>query len=252
MPSITIDKRFRGPPNSGNGGYVCGLLANHIGASAEITLRAPPPLEQRLDIVERDGGALELRGGETILATGRAARIEVSELPAASYSEAEDAVRRTPFDENSHTFPTCFVCGPARAPGDGLRIFAGPLSTRPDQKIRAFAATWVPEAKLASDDGRVAAEFVWAALDCPTGFASLGALHLEPNRDQTILLGRMSARIDARPKPNDPCVVVAWPTGREGRKLFASSALLQTDGEVLAVAQATWLLIDRHVQTGQK
>jgi hypothetical protein len=45
---------------------------------------------------------------------------------------------------------------------------------------------------------------------------------------------------------------VAWPTGREGRKLFASSALLGTNGSVLAVAQATWLLIDRHVQPGQK
>ena len=40
MPSITIDKRFRGPPNSGNGGYVCGLIADHIDGSAEITLRA--------------------------------------------------------------------------------------------------------------------------------------------------------------------------------------------------------------------
>ena len=47
MTSITIDKRYCGPPNSGNGGYVCGLLANHIGASAEITLRVPPPLGQR-------------------------------------------------------------------------------------------------------------------------------------------------------------------------------------------------------------
>jgi hypothetical protein len=248
MPSITIDKRFCGPPNSGNGGYVCGMLANHIGASAEITLRAPPPLEQRLDIVERDGGALELRGAETILATGRPARIEISQIPTTSYSEAEAAVRRTPFDENNHTFPTCFVCGPARAPGDGLRIFAGPLSTRTDQKAGAFAASWVPDANLAGDDGCVAAEFVWAALDCPTGYASLDALH--PG-DQTILLGRMSARIDARPKPGDRCAVVAWPTGREGRKLFASSALLRADGGVLAVAQATWLVIEQQVQSGQ-
>ena len=52
MPSITIDKRFRGPPNSGNGGYVCGLLAGHIdGRSAEIALRAPPPLARPLIIV---------------------------------------------------------------------------------------------------------------------------------------------------------------------------------------------------------
>ena len=249
MPSITIDKRFCGPPNSGNGGYVCGLLANHIGASAEITLRAPPPLGQRLDIVAGADGALDLREADTILATGRPARTEISEIPAVSYSEAEDAVRRTPFDENNHKFPTCFVCGPARAPGDGLRIFAGPLSACADQKIEAFAASWVPDANLAGDDGCVAAEFVWAALDCPTGYA--GAHHLALSGAETMLLGRMSARIDERPKPGDRCVVVAWPTGRDGRKLFASSALLRTDGEVLAVAQATWLLVGRRVQPGQ-
>jgi hypothetical protein len=60
----------------------------------------------------------------------------------------------------------------------------------------------------------------------------------------------MSARLDRRPYPGDRCVIVAWPTGRDGRKLFASSALLSSDGKVLAVAQATWLLVDRQVQLG--
>jgi hypothetical protein len=250
MPSITIDKRFCGPANSGNGGYVCGLLANHIGTSAEITLRVPPPLGQELDIVARADGALDLRKGEAVLATGRSACVEISGIPTASYLEAEDAVRRTPFDENNHKFPTCFVCGPARAAGDGLRIFAGPLSTRADQKNGAFAASWVPDGNLAGNDGSLAAEFVWAALDCPTGYAVTQNLAL--NAAEIILLGRMSARIDQRPKPGDRCIVVAWPTGRDGRKLFAGSALLRTDGEVLAVAQATWLLVDRHGQPGKR
>jgi PAS domain-containing protein len=85
MPSITIGKRFRGPPNSGNGGYVCGLLAGHIdGRSAEITLRAPPPLARPLNIVPGAHGAMDLRDGDRILATGRSAQIEVSEIPTAS------------------------------------------------------------------------------------------------------------------------------------------------------------------------
>jgi len=45
-------------------------------------------------------------------------------------------------------------------------------------------------------------------------------------------------------------VVVAWPTGREGRKLFAESALLDAEQGVLATARATWLLVDRQVQLG--
>src|SRR5438552_14612416 len=44
MRSVVIERRFCGPPNSANGGYVCGLLAAHIDGNAEITLLAPPPL----------------------------------------------------------------------------------------------------------------------------------------------------------------------------------------------------------------
>jgi hypothetical protein len=51
MKSVVIEKRFCGPPKSANGGYICGLLAAHIDGHAEITLLAPPPLDQRLDIV---------------------------------------------------------------------------------------------------------------------------------------------------------------------------------------------------------
>jgi hypothetical protein len=68
---------------------------------------------------------------------------------------------------------------------------------------------------------------------------------------EPVLLGRMAAQIKQRPKPGDRCIVVAWPTGRDGRKLFANSALLGTDGATLAVAQATWLIVDRQVQLGQ-
>jgi hypothetical protein len=52
METMTIPRRFRGPPNSGNGGYVCGMLARHIAGAAEVTLRAPPPLETELSVVE--------------------------------------------------------------------------------------------------------------------------------------------------------------------------------------------------------
>jgi hypothetical protein len=144
----------------------------------------------------------------------------------------------------------CFVCGPTRAHGDGLRIFAGPLSAHPDDAT--FAASWVPYSNLAGGDGRVSHEFVWAALDCPTGHAGLRARHFGMSGAETILLGRMSARINDRPHPGDQCVIVAWPTGRDSRKLFANSALLTSDGELLAIAQATWLLVDRQVQLGKK
>jgi hypothetical protein len=67
---------------------------------------------------------------------------------------------------------------------------------------------------------------------------------------EAILLGRMSARIENRPHPGDRCVIVSWPTGRDGRKLFANSALLGSQGNLLAIAQTTWIVVDRRVQLG--
>jgi hypothetical protein len=249
MTSIVIEERFCGPPKSANGGYVCGLLAAYINGGAEITLLAPPPLGQRLEVVAREHG-VELRAEGTTLATGRSARVGVSEIPIVDLSEAEDAIRRSRHDQSQHPLPMCFVCGPARADGDGLRIIPGPLP-RADHKTGTVAAPWVPYANLANEDGAVAGEFIWAALDCPTGYAAVGAQHLGMSGAETILLGRMSAHIERRPKPGDRCVIAAWPTGKDGRKLFANSALLSSDGKVLAVARATWLLVDRRVQLGE-
>lgn len=248
MKSVVIGKRFCGPPRSANGGYACGLLAAHIDGDAEITLLAPPPLGQRLEIVAGEHG-VELRKEETTLAMGRRVRIDVPEISIVSFRQAQDAVRRSPFDASRHPLPTCFVCGPARVDGDGLRIIPGPLPPRPDYMTGTFAAPWVPYSNLAGEDGAVASEFVWAALDCPTGFAGVGAQHLGMTGAETILLGRMSARIERRPCPGDQCIIVAWPTGRDGRKLFANSALLSSNGEFLAVAQTTWLLVNRQLQS---
>jgi hypothetical protein len=244
MTSIVIEKRFSGPPKSANGGYVCGKLADHIDGDAEVTLLAPPPLDQRLDVVVA-GRGVELRMEETTLATGRGTSVEVPEIPIVDLAEAQDAVRRSRHDASRHPLPTCFVCGPSRVAGDGLRINPGPLPSRPDWKTGTVAAPWVPYQNLASADGAVASAFIWAALDCPTGYAAVGAQHLGMTGAEMVLLGRMSAHIERRPGPGDRCVIVAWPTGRDGRKLYANSALLSADGKIMAVARATWLISHR-------
>jgi hypothetical protein len=96
MISVMIERRLCGPPKSANGGYVCGLLAAHIDGDAEVTLLAPPPLGQRLDLVAGEHG-LELREEERILAIGRSVRLDVPEPPIVSFSEAQDAVGRSPY-----------------------------------------------------------------------------------------------------------------------------------------------------------
>ena len=55
---ISIDARFNGPPDSGNGGYCSGVFASFVDTSGpdagvEVTLRRPPPLDTPLT-VERE------------------------------------------------------------------------------------------------------------------------------------------------------------------------------------------------------
>src|ERR1051326_5711614 len=151
MKCVAIEKRFCGPPKSANGGYACGLLAAYIEGNAEITLLAPPPLGEPLSIVAGEHG-VELRQQEKTLARGRAVGIDLPEIPIASFCEAHAAIRRSPYDERRHPLPTCFVCGPHRTEGDGLRIIPSPLPARPDDKSGTLAAPWVPTANLASED----------------------------------------------------------------------------------------------------
>ena len=49
-------------------------------------------------------------------------------------------------------------------------------------------------------------------------------------------------RIDELPDVGERCVVVGWPLGEEGRKLYAGTALYGEDGRPLARARATWIV----------
>ena len=97
----------------------------------------------------------------------------------------------------------------------------------------------------------VASEFLWSALDCPTGFAC-NCNPQSGSYDKTpLLLGRMAARIEARPRPGGPCIITAWPTGRDGRKRTADAALHDEAGRLLAVARTTWIAVEREVLLGR-
>lgn len=228
--SITLPRRFNGPPASGNGGYVCGRLARYLSGPAKVRLRTPPPLDRELK-VESNGDEARLFDGDRLVAEARRAALDLA-APAAPTFAAAEAASKSCTGFVRHPLPHCFVCGPKRAAGDGLRIFPG---RRADDTV--FAAPWVPHASLDDGSGQVAPEFLWAALDCPGAFA------LMPVEMRPILLGELGARLDGGVAIGERCVVAAWAIGSEGRKHFAGTALYNAAGAAVAVARATWVEI---------
>jgi hypothetical protein len=218
---ITLDRRYRGPLESANGGYACGRLASFVQAeTVEVTLRLPPPLDRSLDVQIEDGSAT-LRDGQAVVAEAREASLEIEPPAPVALGEAAAAAARH-VRVGNRVFRECFVCG-IRPEGDGLGIYAGAV----DGREPLHAAPWTPT--------ETAPELVWAAIDCPGAYA-VGA---EGRGD--IVLGRMAATVLRVPEVGEPCVVAAWPLGEDGRKLYAGTGLFTGGGELLALARQTWI-----------
>ncbi len=231
MTLVRVERRFRGPARSGNGGYVAGLAGTALaGVIADelvpqVTLRVPPPMEIDLELDVSPEGA-QLRNGEQLVAGA---------VPVPADFLADATIEPISFEEArkaeagyrglaKHPFPGCFVCGPENP--TGLQLKPGPLG---DGRT---ACTWTPAADLASDP-----VFLWAALDCPSGWA----IDLE---GRPSVLGQLTACIDAQPQPGEECVVLGQLLEMDGRKTLTASTLYDSDGRVLARARATWILVD--------
>lgn len=189
------------------------------------------PLERELEVQRRDGGGVALLDGEEVVAEARPAELDLDAPPPVDLADAEDASTRFPYLEG-HAFPSCFGCGPQREPGDGLRIFAGPVAGRDD----VYAAPWTPHPSPAGQAGAVDREFVWAALDC-----SGGCRVANPRSTPPVVLGRLTAGIERPVAAGEPHVVVAWPLASDGRKREAGTAVYTAGGELAALARALWI-----------
>jgi hypothetical protein len=142
------------------------------------------------------------------------------------------AARDASFLHGQSPYPGCFVCGPERPPGDGLRVIAGAVEGRDD----VIASPWEVDSSVPVSDGGVASEIVWAVLDCPGGCS----LMLMPEIG-VCMLGRMRAEIHEPLFTGRSYVAIGWPVRREGRKIEAGSAILTPEGEPVAVAEALWI-----------
>jgi acyl-coenzyme A thioesterase PaaI-like protein len=228
MPSLTVDRRFCGPPGYANGGYIAGLMAQHSVVRVRIRLERPIPLQVPLELRPVADGGLELSHLGGVLARAVPVDFEL-EVPAApSYLESLEASRHFA-GFTQHLYPACFVCGTERARGDGLRIFAGRVGAG-----ELVAAPWVADVALSDGDGKVRPEFISAALDCPGACAARAEI-------APMLLGEFTAHIDRRVHVDEPCVIVGWKIRASGRKYEVGTALFDEDGELCARARAIWI-----------
>jgi hypothetical protein len=245
VTTITIGRRFCGPPTSGHGGYSAGSFALALDPSHpwEVRLRRPVPLEAPLSVVSDpdqddhhdDGDEAELRDrAGDVVATARPTDVDVDPIEPVTHAEAAAAEASYLWFEHDHPFPTCFACGPDRAPGDGWRIFGG-ATTKADAV--ASRATCPPD--LVDDDGLVPPLQVWSALDCITA-APLALVIDEPGAP--FVLGSYAVDL-LDDVPAHGLVAMSWPLSLDGRK-FRSAGALYSGTTPVAVSTATWIQLN--------
>ena len=234
MSEVVVARQFCGPPNSGNGGYVSGLLAQSIPGAATAVLRAIIPLDTTLDLTG-DAAAATLSGeGGALIGEAKASAGETLPTPPAppTFEQAEAAGKRY-FAFSRRFHPICFTCGPERAEGDGARVFVGPIEGAPAGHV---AGIWSAAPGFCGPDGLARPEIVWAALDCPGSIA-----WVELKGSGGGLLGTMTAEILRRPAQDEPVIITAWPIEQDGRKQFAGVAMFSAAGELMARAHQVWI-----------
>lgn len=233
VKEIVVAGQFRGPPNSGNGGYVCGLLAHDMAGPVRAMLRAPIPLDTPLRLCAEGGQArLTSLAGDLIAEATAGDPADLPQPPPApDLARATAAAAR--FVGHDRPFhPICFTCATVLEEGFGLRVFVGQLEGADDGVV---AGPWTPHANFGDAEGLATMDTVWAALDCP------GSVAWVVNGGGAGLLGTMVCEVLRRPAVGEPCIVVAWPIEASGRKRVAGTALYAADGELLARSRQIWI-----------
>jgi hypothetical protein len=203
-------------------------LAAHLDGRASVSLRRPVPLDIELDVRMEGDAARAYVDDELVIEALSAPPLATWDAPPVSVEQAHAAAARFTSPAEG-TFDHCFVCGRTRH-DDGFGIFLGSV-----EGTDLVAAPWTPPAWSADADGVVLPEFVWSALDCPGYFAVFGI------EGELAYLARQQSELPRPIHAGVEYVAVGRPLGREGRKGFAATAILDPGGTVLA--QSEQLLI---------
>ena len=222
---MRIAARFAGAVSTAHSGVLAGRLAAYIGATAvEVTMHRPARLDVDLRI-DISSGTARLYDGTLPLAEAGPATLDLESVGLIGPGpESPPLADRAFAASHAHPHSVCFGCGADRVDGLGLRP-----GRRADGRV---AADWTPVTENPVQ--------VWAALHCLAAWATSAA--------SPVALDRMALTAPGRIIPDEPHVVVGW-IGRTpgtdpgaGSGVSTSSALLSSDGSVLAVAHSTWSL----------
>ena len=228
-----MSAQFRGPPNSGNGGYVCGRLAGRLAGPVRCVLRAPIAIDTPLHVVRSaDGARLLDLDGALIAEAGPGDAADLPSPPACPSLEAAEAAAARFVGLARPFHPVCFTCAEALDEGFGLRVFVGQVEGAAEGVV---AGPWTPHANFAGGDGLASVEALWAALDCP------GSVAWVVQGGGGGLLGTMTCEILRKPAVGETCIVMAWPIEASGRKRAAGTALFSAAGELMARSRQIWI-----------
>ena len=237
---ITISRRFEGPPNMAQGGYISGLMAQHLESdTVEVTMRNPTRMERPLILDTGTPDRVFLFDGETLLNEARPAELDLEIPEPITLKEAKRASLK---HITEMPYPNCFGCGSGRSEDDGLHLRSGPLEGR-----NIVAIDWTPRAAAvgAKDGQDVPEPIAWASMECPVA----RALELEGMKkpEELILLGRMITKVSGLPKTGEDCYIMGWPIGRSGRKLEIAGTLHHKSGQVLVQSKFTFITLKEGV-----
>lgn len=237
LAPLVVPGTFHGPPGSGNGGWAAGALAQRVagaggavGTTVEVTLRQPPPLDTDLPVVGHGEGLAALDADGRPVLEGRLVDRSPGAGPPVDVGTAR-AAEAAYAGLGEHPFPGCFVCGTARGPDDGLRVFPGAVPGLEG----VVAAAWTPRATTCPEQWR--APVTWAALDCAGAWAS-------DLSGRMMVLGRMTARLERLPRVGAEHVVVGEALGAEGRRHRARTTLRDAAGRLVGSAEQVWVEVD--------
>lgn len=232
LSEIIVASAYQGIPGIAHGGYVAGLMAQHVPNPARVRLRQPPPLETPLSL-QNVSDSLQLRDRDgRVIMEGTAGGDLLDRLPDVTLDEARSRRPHPRFDQ--HPYPVCFVCGTRRDDGFGLRISA------PDSEGVA-AGVWIPSGPLLPEREVVPAAFVWAVVDCLTAWSF--ADHWGDESWWPAVTGQIEVAVGAEVRRDQPYVATGRLAGRDGRRVTIEAAVRDADGGVCAHAEATWIVV---------